>query len=305
MMVNLTIPDLIEKQLKEEIKRLIEYGVLRKVNRSEWACPMFTIKKPDGSLRSLADLRELNKRIKRKPYPLPKINDILQKLEGFQFATSLDLNMGYYHIELSPNSSRLCTIVLPWGKYEYLKLPMGLCNSPDIFQEKMSELMEGLEFCRAYIDDLLVVSKGNFTNHLEHLEQVLTRLSAAGLKVNATKSHFCCNELEYLGYLVNREGIRPTMKKVEAITKIATPTTRKQLRSFIGMVNYYRDMWPKRSHLLAPLSALTSSKAKWNWTEECQKSFDQIKAMIARETLLTYPDFNKPFEIHTDASQVQ
>jgi transposase InsO family protein len=294
-----------EQQLKEEIKRLIEYGVLRKVNRSEWACPMFTVKKPDGSLRSLADLRELNKRIKRKPYPLPKINDILQKLEGFQFATSLDLNMGYYHIELSPNSSRLCTIVLPWGKYEYLKLPMGLCNSPDIFQEKMSELMEGLEFCRAYIDDLLVVSKGNFANHLEHLEQVLTRLSAAGLKVNATKSHFCCDELEYLGYLVNREGIRPTMKKVEAITKIATPTTHKQLRSFIGMVNYYRDMWPKRSHLLAPLSALTSSKAKWNWTEECQKSFDQIKAMIARETLLTYPDFNKPFEIHTDASQVQ
>ena len=95
------------------------------------------------------------------------------------------------------------------------------------------------------------------------------------------------------------------MKKVEAIKKIATPTTRKQLRSFIGMVNYYRDMWPKRSHLLAPLSALTSSKVKWKWTDECQVAFEQMKEMIARETLLTYPDFNKPFEIHTDASQVQ
>ncbi len=158
---------------------------------------MFTILKPDKSLRSLADLRELNKRIKRKPYPLPKINDMLQKLEGFQYATSLDLNMGYYHIELTPNASRLCTIVLPWGKYEYLRLPMGLCNSPDIFQEKMSELMVGLEFARAYIDDLLVVSKGNFETHLDHLEQVLTRLAEAGLKVNATKSSFCCDELEY------------------------------------------------------------------------------------------------------------
>ena len=92
---------------------------------------------------------------------------MLQKLEGFQFATSLDLNMGYYHIELTPESSRLCTVVLPWGKYEYLRLPMGLCNSPDIFQEKMSELMAGLDFARAYIDDLLVVTQGNFTTHLD------------------------------------------------------------------------------------------------------------------------------------------
>ena len=299
------VPHSQEQKLRDEVKRLVQYGVLRKVNRSEWGCPMFTIVKPDGSLRSLADLRELNKRIKRKPFPLPKINDLLQKLEGFQYATSLDLNMGYYHIELTPNSSRLCTIVLPWGKYEYLRLPMGLCNSPDIFQEKMSELMVGLEFARAYIDDLLVVSKGSFDTHMIHLEKVLTRLAEAGLKINASKSHFCCDELEYLGYLINREGVRPTMKKVEAIKKIATPTTRKQLRSFIGMVNYYRDMWPKRSHLLAPLSALTSSKVKWNWTDECQKAFEQMKDMIARETLLTYPDFNKPFEIHTDASQVQ
>ena len=299
------VPHSQERKLRDEVDRLVKHKVLRKVNRSEWACPMFTILKPDGSLRSLADLRELNKRIKRKPFPLPKINDLLQKLEGFQYATSLDLNMGYYHLELTPNSSRLCTIVLPWGKYEYLRLPMGLCNSPDIFQEKMSELMVGLEFARAYIDDLLIVSKGNFTTHLEHLEQVLTRLAEAGLKINATKSSFCCDELEYLGYLINRTGVRPTMKKVEAIKRISAPTTRKQLRSFIGMVNYYRDMWPKRSHLLAPLSALTSSKVKWNWTNECQQAFEQMKELIARETLLTYPDFNKPFEIHTDASQVQ
>ena len=299
------VPHSQEKKLKEEVQRLVEFGVLRKINRSEWACPMFVIGKPDGSLRSLADLRELNKRIKRKPFPIPKITDMLQKLEGFSWATSLDLNMGYYHIELTPNSSRMCTIVLPWGKYEYLRLPMGLCNSPDIFQEKISELMAGLEFCRAYIDDLLIVSKGSFEQHMDHLEQALTRLSEAGLKVNAVKSYFCQNELEYLGYLINKEGVRPTMKKVEAIKNIATPKTRKQLRGFIGMVNYYRDMWPQRAELLAPLSAMTSSKVKWNWTKECQKSFDLMKEVISKETLLTYPQFDKPFEIHTDASKVQ
>ena len=140
---------------------------------------------------------------------------------------------------------------MPWGKYEYLKLPVGLCNSPDIFQEKMNELMEGLEFVRAYLDDLLIVTKGSFQDHLDKLEQVLTSLAEAGLKVNVSKSHFCQHELEYLGYLINREGVRPSMKKVEAIKNIAPPKTRKQVRSFIGMINYYRDMWPKRSHLYA------------------------------------------------------
>ena len=114
----------------------------------------------------------------------------MMKLEGFQYGASLDLNMGYYHIELNPDSKKLCTIVLPFGKYEYQRLPMGLCNSPDIFQEKMSELMEGLEFVRAYIDDLLCITNGDFGDHLEKLELVFQRLQKAGLKVNAKKSFF-------------------------------------------------------------------------------------------------------------------
>ncbi len=124
-----------EKTLKLEIERLIAAGVLKKVNRSEWAAPTFIIPKKDGTVRFISDFRELNKRIKRKPFPIPKIQDLMLKLEGFQYGTSLDLNMGYYHIELSPHSKQLCTIVLPWGKYEYQRLPMGLCNSPDILKD--------------------------------------------------------------------------------------------------------------------------------------------------------------------------
>src|SRR5687767_11045789 len=180
-----------EQKLREEVDRLCQQGILRKINRLEWACPVFTISKPDGSLCSLANLRELNKRIKRHPFPIPRIQDMLQKLEGFMYATSMDLNMGYYHLLLTPNASRLCTVVLPWGKYEYLRLPMGLCNSPDIFQEKMSELMTGLEFARAYFDNLLFITKGIFNEHLVQLEEALTRLSEAGLKTNASKSLFC------------------------------------------------------------------------------------------------------------------
>jgi hypothetical protein len=115
---------------------------------------------------------------------------MLLGLQGFSYATSIDFNMGYYHIELTPNAQRLCTIVLPWGKYEYQKLPMGLSNSPDVFQECMSDLMTGLEFCRVYIDDLLLINKGSFDEHLECIEKVFIRLQAAGFKVNAEKSFF-------------------------------------------------------------------------------------------------------------------
>jgi len=199
----------------------------------------------------------------------------------------------------------LCTVVLPWGKYEYLRLPMGLCNSPNIFQEKMSELMVGLEFARAYLDDLLLITKGDLDEHFDQLEQALTKLSEAGLKINASKKSFCQTELEYLGYWITRNGIHPIAKKVEAFLKIKEPTNVKQLQRFIGMINYYRDIWPQRSHLLAPLTALTSAKVKWNWTKEHQLAFDEMKQVMTRETLLAYPNFSEPFDIHTDASLLQ
>ena len=299
------IPRVHVNTLKMEVERLCEAGVLRKVNRSEWAAPTFIIPKKDGSVRFISDFRELNKRIKRKPYPIPKIQDMLLNLDGFKYATSLDLNMGYYHIELTPHSKQLCTIVLPWGKYEYQRLPMGLCNSPDIFQEKMGTLMHDLEYVRAYIDDLLILTSGDLRDHLDKLDEVFRRIREAGLKVNANKSFFARGELEYLGYWITREGIQPVTKKIDAIHNIAPPKNRKELRRFIGLVNYYRDMWVRRSHVLAPLAALTSKTTKWKWDAEHDKAFRQMKKIISKETLLAYPDFNEEFVIHTDASDTQ
>jgi transposase InsO family protein len=299
------VPKAYENTLKLEIDRLCKIGVLRKVNRSEWAAPTFIIPKKDGTVRVIADFRKLNENIVRRPFPIPKIQDLLLKLEGFSYATSLDLNMGYYHIMLSPESQVLCTIVLPWGKYEYLRLPMGLSNSPDIFQEKMSALMYDLEYVRTYLDDLLVITNGTYADHLTRLEVVLTRLDRAGLKVNAKKSFFAQGELEYLGYWITRKGLQPTKKKIEAITNMAPPTTRKQLRSFLGMVNYYRDMWIHRSDILAPLSGMTSESTKFVWTDVQQQAFDKIKQIVSREVMLAFPDFSKVFEIHTDASHYQ
>ena len=114
----------------------------------------------------LTDFREVNKRIIRTPFPIPKISDVLRELEGFTFATTIDLNMGYWTIRLDPDAQKICTIILPWGKYSYMRLPMGVAGSPDIFQEKMSDLMRALEFVQSYLDDLLVITKGTFNDYL-------------------------------------------------------------------------------------------------------------------------------------------
>ena len=221
------------------------------------------------------------------------------------YATTLDLNMGYYHIELTPNSKRLCTLVLPWGKYEYQSLPMGLSNSPDVFSEKMGNLMHDLEYVRTYIDDLACITTGDFNDHLEKLGEVLKRLRNAGLKVNIRKSFFCKSEVEYLGYIITRKGVKPDPKKVSAIFNIAQPKGKRDVQKFVGMVNYYRDLWIRRSHVLAPLTKLVGANAKWQWTEKEQNAFDTMKRIVSKEILLAYPDFNKPFDIHTDASHTQ
>ncbi len=135
--------------------------------------PSFIVPKKNNTVCFLSNFREVNKSLIRKTFPIPKISTVLQELEGFTFATALDLNMGYYTFRLDPDASKICTIIFPWGKYSYKRLPMRIAGSPDIFQAEMMELMESLEYVQAYIDDLLCISREGFDNHLDKLEEVL------------------------------------------------------------------------------------------------------------------------------------
>jgi len=179
----------------------------------------------------------------------------------------------------------------------------------DIFQAEMMDLMESLEYVRAYIDDLLVITRGTLEDHLEKLGEVLRRLREAGLKVNAAKSFFCTHEIEYLGYIFTRGGIKPQLKKVQAILVLNPRNNVKELRHCLGKVQYYRDMWAKRSELLAPLSDLVGEcgemkitrknkvkKQAWHWDSIHQIAFDNVKTIIAKEVVLAYPDFTKSFD---------
>ncbi len=166
---------------------LCKLGVLERQPASKWALPSFIIPKKNKTVCFPSNFQEVNKMLVRKPFSIPKISTVPQELEEFLFATALDLNMGYHTIRLDPNASIICTIIFPWGKYFYKQLSIGIAVSPDIFQGKMSELMESLEFVQAYLDDLLCISKSSLEDHLEKLEEVLRQLCCAGLKVNAEK----------------------------------------------------------------------------------------------------------------------
>lgn len=301
------VPHLYKATFKKELDRLEAIGVLEKVQQSEWGSPTFIIPKKDNKVRFISDFRRLNQKIKRKPYPLPRIGDTLQQLEGFKYATSLDMNMGYYHIRLSDTAADMCTIITEFGKYRYKRLPMGVSCSPDIFQAKIYALLGDIEGTKAYIDDILVVKNGKFEEHLLQLEEVFRRCQKTNLKLNAEKCRFGLNEIDYLGYIVTPEGIKPNPKKIKAIQAMARPTTVTEVRRLIGMVQYYRDLWPRRSHILEPFTAISSGKkgAKIEWTPELEDAFIKVKQMICKQTLLTYPNWNEPFDVHTDSSDYQ
>ena len=166
------VPKIHKATLHKEVDQMVELCFLKRESESEWAFLPFIIPKSNQTVQFISDFCNLNKVLKRKALPLPKIVETLQELEGFTYASQLDLNMGYYTIRLDPDSSKICTIVLPWGKYSYQRLPMGVAGLPGIFQEKMMGLMSDLRYVRAYIDDLLIILKDLFRDHLTKLEKV-------------------------------------------------------------------------------------------------------------------------------------
>jgi hypothetical protein len=180
----------LEATTKTVMKRLTDIDVFNRSSDSEWAAPTFIQAKNTGDVRILPDFRRLNAQIKREPFTLPKISDLLRKLSGFKYATATDLSMGYYHIPLDLEAHKLCTTILPLGKYQYKRLPMGVKTSPDIFQRIMYELLGDIPNIQVYLDDILITSNGTFEEHAAIMEQVLDRLQKANFRANLRKCYF-------------------------------------------------------------------------------------------------------------------
>jgi RNase H-like domain found in reverse transcriptase/Reverse transcriptase (RNA-dependent DNA polymerase)/Integrase zinc binding domain len=291
--------------VKAEADRMVTFGIWEETFDTPWASPSFAIKKKNGSVRIVTDFRRLNTMVVRYPYPLPRLADIFARLDRYTYASALDVSMGFYHVPLSEQAQKLCTTVLPWGKYRYKRMPMGLLISPDVFQHRMNVLFGNLSFVIIFIDDILIFTKGDFDAHLDHLRQVFQRLREADIQLNVYKCHFLTKEIPYLGFVLSPHGIRADPKKIAAIQKLAPPTNRTQVRSLLGMVNYLRELIPRHSQYTALLSDLVSNKAKFVWTKQHQDAFEKLKAHVARVTMLSFPDYALVFEIYTDASKRQ
>ena len=288
---------------------MVRIGVLEEGSRSEWMAGTFIVPKKllpgetTPRVRWVSDFRGLNKALKRKMYPIPKIGDILARRTGYQFLTKMDISMQYYTFELDDESAELCTIATPFGVYRYRKMPMGISQAPDIAQEMMEKTLKAIEDLEVYIDDIGIFSK-DWTSHIQVLDQVCKRLEDKGFSVNPLKCEWGVKESDFLGHWLTPTGVKPLRKKIQGILDMKAPEDLKQLRSFLGMVTYYRDMWPRRSHVLAPLTELLGTK-DYKWESKHEDAFKQMKALMARDTLLTYPDHNKVFRIETDASDYQ
>ena len=289
-----TVPFHHRELFKNELDRLVKIGVLVKCGASEWLAPTFIVPKKDNKVRWVSDFRGLNKMIKRKVYNLPKIQDIIRRRFGYRFFTKLDLNMCFYTYALDDESSKLCTICTPYGNYRYNVAPMGVKQSPDFAQEIIEDLFRDIsDDTEAYIDDIGCFSN-NWEHHINLLEKVLTRLQDNNFTVNPAKCEWAIQETDFLGHWMTPTGIKPWKKKIDPILRLRRPTTTKELRSFIGAVSFYRDFYRRRSHILAPLTAQVSKK-QLVWTPECQTAFDQMKALLAKDAFLRYPNPTNTF----------
>jgi hypothetical protein len=300
-----TVPTKYRALFKKEIDKLVDLQVLKPVLTSQWAFPSFIVPKKDGTARFVSDFRLLNELILDYVHDLPLIKDVLTRRSGYDWVTIIDLTSQFYHFVLTKFASKLCTITTPFGRYEYQRLPMGVKIAPSFAQAVMIRLFRDLDYVECFIDDIAIFTKGPFKQHLKDTQICLARLDRSNFSIKPKKCFFAIKEVEYLGHIITPDGVKPQPKKVDAILRLAPPSNPRQLRQFIGMVNYYRDHIKMRSHTLTPLTAQTKQKKHINWTPECQAAFQQIKSQLAQNALLSFPDPNFIFVLEPDASDYQ
>lgn len=294
---------LAEKEIvRDKIDDLVHNKIIQE-SSSEFSSPIILVKKKTGDYRLCVDYRKLNSATIKDKYPLPIIEDQIEKLTGKRYFTSLDLSQGFYQIPMDKDSVPKTGFVTPEGHYEFLRVPFGLANSPCVFQRLMDKILGPLRFNKVlpYIDDLLIPSTTE-EEGLEVLKQVLQILRESKLTLNIEKCTFLQTQVDYLGYDISGDGIRPAQRKIEAVTKYKEPTNIHELRMFLGLTSYFRKFVKNYALITHDLYKLLKKDYSWNWDDAQQTAFDNLKHILTERPVLAVHDPQAETEVHTDAS---
>ena len=288
---------------KKEFEKLEELGICQR-GKSEYSSPLLVANKPDGGYRVCGDYRRLNTQTEDDKYPVRTLTDFNANLAGKKIFSKIDLLKGYHQIPVHPDDIGKTAVITPFGLFLFPRTPFGLKNAGQDFQRMMDAILGDLPYVFVYIDDLLVFSDTP-EQHLQHLESVFEILSANGLVVNRSKCVLGQTSLEFLGYSVSLEGVKPLEDRVAAIREVKPPTTVKELQRFLGMLNYYRRFIPKAAHHLYPLfDALKGKPKSLHWSPAMDSAFKAVKNALAAAALLRHPRPDADIAITSDASNL-
>ena len=291
--------------VEQEVAKMLHKGVIE-ISDSPWSSPIVLVTKKGGDTRFCVDFREVNNITRKDAYPLPRIEDNLDALQGAHWYSTLDLLSGFWQVEVAPEDRDVTAFsVAGLGLYRFVTMPFGLTNAPATFERLMERILRGLQWSIAvlYLDDVVVFAN-TVQDHFDRLGQVLARFREAGLKLKPSKCQLLRHRVDFLGHVVSKDGVEVDPKKVDKVVNWPPPKTLTNLRSFLGLCTYYQSFIKDYSSIARPLFALTEKGAEFIWTEGHQESFEELKRLLTSAPILAYPRPDAPFVLDTDASDL-
>ena len=296
------VPYALKDEIEKELNSLEGQGIISKVKTSEWATPIVPVMKKNGTVRICGDYKvTINPVLQAEQYTLPRVEDMLATLEQGNTFSKIDLRQAYLQLPLEDNSKLLTTINTHKGLYVYNRLVFGITSSPAIWQRTMDKILQGLPGVQCNQDDMIITGRTD-EEHLTNLRNVLSRLQEYGLKANASKCSFFRKEVVFCGMKVTEAGVHKTEDKINAVKNAPIPSNKTELRSFLGMVNYYHKWLNNIAHIAKPLYSLLQEKNPFKWNSACDEAFSKIKEMVASDKVLIRYDPNLPVRLACDAS---
>lgn len=293
------------KAMQEELNKMIELGIIEE-SKSPYNNPLVCVVKKDSSIRACLDSRKLNQHLVADRQSTEMTEEIFQKFTGAKYFTTLDLTQGFWQVELDKESRKYVAFTYGGRNLQFKRLPFGLSVSTALFTKALNKILgpEFFDYVTCYVDDILISTTTTFKDHLDHIDKVLSRLRENGVTVKLKKSEFLKQRVKFLGYILSDEGITMDPEKIDKIKNFRTPRNLKELQSFLGLCNYYRKFQKNYARLTSQFNHILSSKKHWRWGEHEQNLFEEIKNKFLKTIILRHPNWNKPFYISTDASDL-